>query len=368
MATEKVRRQIASAAARLLYDRQEDEYLRAKQRAARQLGHGWVKLADLPTNREVRGELQAWASLREGEGDRDRLSAMRTAALLLMRQLRAFRPRLLGDALRGQLSENSRVEIQLVSDNIAEILSRLRSDHAVTQLENEHFTERDLSFWRIRFVLEPERLPVELSVQDVFQSRRRTSKAVQRIDRAGISDVEALLRRNEVDADHLDVPPAVPHGPTDRFALYASLLYPLEQVKQSPKWHPEGDALYHSLQVFELARQHIPYDEEFLTAALLHDVGKGIDRLEHVEAGIEALEGSITPRTAWLIEHHAEGQALRAGTLGVRSRRRLAAHPDYEELMLLVQCDREGRRRGAQVPDVEEALDYLRELAASCES
>ena len=27
---------------------------------------------------------------------------------------------------------------------------------------------------------------------------------------------------------------------------------PLESVKQNPKYHPEGDALYHSLQVFEL--------------------------------------------------------------------------------------------------------------------
>ena len=114
-------------------------------------------------------------------------------------------------------------------------------------------------------------------------------------------------------AAELLLPPSP--GASDRFERYATLLLPLEQVKQSPKWHPEGDALYHSLQVFELARQQIPYDEEFLTAALLHDVGKAIDRLEHVQAGIEALEGSITSRTAWLIEHRQEGQALRDGTL-----------------------------------------------------
>ena len=98
------------------------------------------------------------------------------------------------------------------------------------------------------------------------------------------------------------------------------LLEPLEGVKQSQKYHPEGDALYHSLQVFELAREERPYDEEFLLAALLHDVGKAIDPSDHVEAALQALEGSITERTAWLIAHHMEAQALRAGTLGTRAR------------------------------------------------
>ena len=75
---------------------------------------------------------------------------------------------------------------------------------------------------------------------------------------------------------------------------------------QRPQSHPEGDALYHSLQVFELAREELPYDEEFLLAALLHDVGKGLDPQDHIGAALEALDGHITPRTAWFIEHHTE--------------------------------------------------------------
>ena len=39
----------------------------------------------------------------------------------------------------------------------------------------------------------------------------------------------------------------------DRFAIYKMRLGPLETVKQNPRTHPEGDALYHSLQVFERA-------------------------------------------------------------------------------------------------------------------
>src|SRR5688500_19747284 len=86
-----------------------------------------------------------------------------------------------------------------------------------------------------------------------------------------------------------------------RFQLYEALLLPLERVKQNPKWHPEGDALFHSLQVFDLARDELPYDEEFLVAALLHDVGKAIDQADHVAAGIEELNVHITERTDSLI-------------------------------------------------------------------
>jgi len=150
---------------------------------------------------------------------------------------------------------------------------------------------------------------------------------------------------------------------SDPFREYLALLLPLEQVKQSPVYHPEGDALYHSLQVFTLARDQLAYDEEFLLAALLHDVGKAIDLYDHVAAGLEALAQIITSRTTWLIEHHYEAQKLYDGTLGARAQRRLRESEDYDELLLLAACDRQGRTCGAQVPDAEEALEYIQGLA-----
>lgn len=152
------------------------------------------------------------------------------------------------------------------------------------------------------------------------------------------------------------------HGEADRFEVYRALLAPLEHVQQNPQQHPEGDVLYHSLQVFTLAREELPYDEELLLAALLHDVGKAIDPLEHVQAGLAALSGFITERTAWLIENHPLGQAIHEGTIGARARRRLAADESFDELVLLSHCDREGRQRGMEVPDLDEALDYVRDL------
>jgi hypothetical protein len=40
----------------------------------------------------------------------------------------------------------------------------------------------------------------------------------------------------------------------DRFDHYRRLLMALEQVKLNSQYHPEGDALNHTLQVFDLAR------------------------------------------------------------------------------------------------------------------
>ncbi len=78
----------------------------------------------------------------------------------------------------------------------------------------------------------------------------------------------------------------------------------------------------------------LPYDEEFLLAALLHDVGKGIDPHNHVIAGLEALEGFISDRTAWLIAHHMDAQQIFDGTLGSRAKRRLHEHESYEETIV----------------------------------
>src|SRR5207248_8788223 len=119
---------------------------------------------------------------------------------------------------------------------------------------------------------------------------------------------------------------------------------------------------YHLLQVFELAKEHRPYDVEFLQAALLHDVGKGIDRHDHVAAGLEALEGLITERTAYFIRHHMDALALKAGTLGAKLKAELRASPDFEDLMLLRELDTAGRVPGALVGTVEEALDFMKEL------
>src|SRR5262249_2592849 len=151
----------------------------------------------------------------------------------------------------------------------------------------------------------------------------------------------------------------------DPYQMFRLLLLPLENVKQASQHHPEGDVLYHSLQVFELAKDAKPYDEEFILAALLHDIGKGLDPGDHVEAALSALDGLITERTAFFIRHHMDAHLYRAGKIGARLKRDLEASEDFDDLMLLRQLDDAGRVPGAVVGTVDQALDFLKELERS---
>ena len=85
-------------------------------------------------------------------------------------------------------------------------------------------------------------------------------------------------------------------------------------------------------------------------------------------AALEALDGFITERTAWLIEHHMLAHHLADGTLGARARRRLERSEHFEELVLLGECDRAGRTPGVEAPELDEALDYLREFPRCSDS
>src|SRR5881398_2927144 len=95
MANAKLRQAIALEAARLMYERVESEYYTAKRKAAKRLCRQQLKPADLPSNAEIREQIQLFARIHEGENRTRHLRDMRLEALRLMRVLRRFRPRLI---------------------------------------------------------------------------------------------------------------------------------------------------------------------------------------------------------------------------------------------------------------------------------
>ena len=61
MSDAKLRHAIAFEAARLMYERVESEYFTAKRKAAKRLCRGTVKPSDLPSNAEIRDQVQLFA-------------------------------------------------------------------------------------------------------------------------------------------------------------------------------------------------------------------------------------------------------------------------------------------------------------------
>jgi len=367
MADLKLRQAIAIEAARLMYERVESEYFTAKRKAARRLCRGGVKPSDLPSNREIRDQIQAVARMQEGDQRKRHLREMRLAALHMMRLLRPFRPRLIGSVMTGHIRKGSDIDLHVFTDSVGLVTDALEQAGYTFEVERKQVVKHNESrvFTHVHV---HDRFDYELTVYAdnlahyVFKSSI-TGKA---IERASIRELEEFLGREYPDLD-LEADQAEREVTTDPYSVFRRLLIPLEEVRQSPVYHPEGDVLYHLLQVFELARACRPYDVEFLQAALLHDVGKGIDPSDHVAAGLDALAGQITERTAWLIAHHMNALEYKTGKLGAVLRRELEASEDFDDLMLLRDLDTQGRVPGVPVCMVDEALDFLRQLERSNE-
>ena len=363
MADVKLRMAIALEAARLMYERVETEYFTAKRKAAKRLCRDNVKPSDLPSNSEIRDQIQLFARIHEGDQRTVHLKEMRLAALHMMRLLRPFKPRLIGSVMTGHIRKGSDIDIHVFTNSAGLITDILENEGYRFDLERKAVIKHQESrvFTHIH-VLDHFNYELTVYAEDQAHYVFKSSITGKAIERASIRELEEVLAREYPNLD-LDGEVKSQEMEADAHAVFRRLLLPLENVQQSAKHHPEGDVQYHLLQVFELARDARPYDEEFLLAALLHDVGKGIDPYDHVSAGLAELEGFITERTKFLIEHHMDALAYKAGTLGARVRRHLEASEYFEDLMLLRECDSQGRVQGAVVGSVDEALDYLRELS-----
>lgn len=133
------------------------------------------------------------------------------------------------------------------------------------------------------------------------------------------------------------------------------LLLGLRGVRQDPRHHPEGDALYHSLQVLDVARRDTS-EPALLLAALLHDVGKAVSSPDHDEVGADLLDGLVCPRVVWLVRHHLDLLRSPAAT-----KRRLRGTPALADLARLRRWDLAGRSPRASVLAPEDALALVLE-------
>ena len=134
--------------------------------------------------------------------------------------------------------------------------------------------------------------------------------------------------------------------------MLTDLLNDLDGVMQDPVWHPEGDALFHSLQVWAHARQATD-DPELWAAALLHDVGKGMGQ-DHERIGAQLLDGWVSDRVCWLVLHHLD--LMRQPT---KIKRKYRGSKRLTDLVALRKWDEAGRDKYATVASVQQAMTSI---------
>lgn len=256
MSDDRLRHAIAFEAARLMYDRTESEYFTAKRKAAKRLCRGSIKPRDLPSNAEIREMVQTFARLHEGEKRNQNLLQMRVAALLLMRKLRRFRPRLIGSVLTGHIRSGSDIDIHVFSDSAEQIEATLEAEGYQFDLERKQITkyQETRTFTHIHI---PDTFDYELTVyaEDKAHYVFKSSITGKAIERVSIAELEQFLEKEypDLDLENLEGNSGFEEETDiDPYLVFQTMLEPLEKVKQSPKYHPEGDVLYHLLQVFEL--------------------------------------------------------------------------------------------------------------------
>lgn len=114
-----LRRNIASAAARLMAEGGMSDYGSAKRKAARQLGA--TEGDALPSNTEVETELRAYQAIFQDDEQHDRIRELRETALEVMTLLSCFRPCLTGAVLDGTASRYASIEIDLFADSSKDV-------------------------------------------------------------------------------------------------------------------------------------------------------------------------------------------------------------------------------------------------------
>src|SRR5438874_2055699 len=239
MANDKLRRQIALDAARLMYERVESEYYTAKRKAAKQVCRKGVKPEDLPSNAEIREQIQHFARIHEGDRRTENLRDMRLEALRLMRILRLFRPRLIGSVMTGHVRKGSDIDIHVFTDAVGLVTDTLEREGFQFDVERKQivkFAEARV-FTHIHI---HDRFNFELTVyaEDKAHYVFRSSVTGKPIERASVGELEELLRREYPGID-LDGEVQAAEAAVDPYQVYRMLLLPLENVRQSPVYHPE---------------------------------------------------------------------------------------------------------------------------------
>ena len=192
-----MRARIAAAAARLMAEDGIDDFALAKRKAARQLGASETQ--SLPRNDEIEAELRAYRALYQADEHPRVIGELRRIALEAMRALERFNPYLTGAVLKGIAGPYAEIELQLFPDSAKDVeIFLLDRNIAFTTHEGRRYSgdqPRAASFVSLFW----QGVPLRLAIFDPRDERLnlKTSQAGRTIERAGITEVGAILSRQD---------------------------------------------------------------------------------------------------------------------------------------------------------------------------
>jgi len=178
---ERIKMEIARAAARLLFDEEVRSYRDARRQAVRHFGPAVssTRGAHLPEYAEIHAEFQHLLRFYGGERLASRVREWRLLALKYLERLEPFSPLLVGSVQRGEVREISDINLQLFCDKPEEV-------GYFFEREGITFSEEG-DAEHVRFCLEDEGIEIECAVYPLNDRRQRpfcqiTGKSMERAD------------------------------------------------------------------------------------------------------------------------------------------------------------------------------------------
>jgi hypothetical protein len=195
---QRVREEIAIAAARMIAEDGLD-YATAKRKAARQvMGETRVEGTWLPDNDQIEEEIREYQALFQGESQPAVLRHLREIALEWMARLEAFKPFVTGAVLNGTAGEHSDIHLQIFCDNPKDVAIWLLNANVQYDVsETRHFAARGY-VETLSFIYRPARdeapVGIHVALYDTDDLRGAVrADARGRLARANAQALRALL-------------------------------------------------------------------------------------------------------------------------------------------------------------------------------
>lgn len=197
---DRIRQLIAQEAARLMYEEQIREYRTAKHKAARRFGpeQSLCLGNHLPSNAEIRQELQRLLDLHEEQLQPERLLHLRILALKYLELLAPFRPYLVGSVLSGCVTERSDIDLHLFAEEVEEVVRFLQSRGLAFKEELVTIRQGGEYIDYSHIYLEDEGIEIECSIYATRERHRvpRSSITGKPMERADAKKLRRLIAAN----------------------------------------------------------------------------------------------------------------------------------------------------------------------------